>query len=140
VSKRNLLALANVGIESHYLVFPITKNDKKIMKLFTALREIREFQRQQLPFLKSVIDFDILIEIGYAEEQKQPLTLKQLFLTNVGSLSSVRRRLARLEEQGMVTRRADAGDRRSAFLFLTSSSLKMLGKYGKFLTRISIMG
>ena len=110
------------------------------MKLFSALKEIREFQRQQLPFLKSVIDFDILIEIGYAEEQKQPLTLKQLFLANLGSLSSVRRRLKKLEEQGMVRRRANAGDRRSAFLVMTSSSLKMLGKYGKLLTRISVLG
>ena len=110
------------------------------MKLFSALKEIREFQRQQLPFLKTMVDFDILIEIGYAEEQKQPLTLKQLFLTNLGSLSSVRRRLVRLEEQGMVKRRANAGDRRSAYLVLTSSCLKMLNRYGKLLTRISIMG
>ena len=39
------------------------------MKLFTGLRKIREFERRQLPFLKSVVDFDIVIEIGYAEEQ-----------------------------------------------------------------------
>ena len=38
------------------------------MKLFAALRQIREFERAQLPFLKSIIDFDIVIEIGYAEE------------------------------------------------------------------------
>ncbi len=53
------------------------------MKLFTGLKKIREYERQQLPFLKSVVDFDIVIEIGYAEEQGQPLTLKQLFLLNV---------------------------------------------------------
>ena len=39
------------------------------MKLFTGLKQIREFERMQLPFLKSVVDFDIVIEIGYAEEQ-----------------------------------------------------------------------
>ncbi len=53
------------------------------MKLFTGLKKIREFEKQQLPFLKSVVDFDIVIEIGYAEEQGQPLTLKQLFLLNI---------------------------------------------------------
>lgn len=110
------------------------------MKLFAALRKIREFERLRLPFLKSVIDFDILVEIGYAEEQKRPLTPKQLFLLNVGSITTVRRRLAKLEEQGMVTRRANADDRRSAFLSITSSSLKMLGRYGRLLTRISVMG
>ena len=44
----------------------------------------------RLPFLKSVIDFDIVIEIGYAEEMEQPLTLKQLFLLDISSRSTVR--------------------------------------------------
>jgi DNA-binding MarR family transcriptional regulator len=103
------------------------------MTLFATLRKIREFERQQLPFLKSVIDFDIVIEIGYAEEQKQPLTPKQLFLLKLGSPTTVRRRLAKLEEQGIITRRANADDRRSAFLTITSRSLKQLGKYGRML-------
>ena len=38
------------------------------MKLFAALKKIREFEKAQLPFLKSIVDFDILIEIGHAEE------------------------------------------------------------------------
>ena len=42
------------------------------MKLFAALRKIREFERGQLPFLKSIVDFDIVIEIGYAEEEGPP--------------------------------------------------------------------
>ena len=109
------------------------------MKLFAALRKIRGFERERLPFLKSVIDFDILVEIGYAEERKHPLTPKQLFLLNLGSPTTVRRKLAKLEEQGMVTRRANADDRRSAFLSITSSSLKMLARYGRLLTRISVM-
>ena len=109
------------------------------MKLFAALRTVREFERQQLPFLKC-IDLDILIEIGYAEEQKQPLTLKQLFLLNLGSLATIRRKLRKLEEQGMATRRANADDRRSAILVLTSTSLKVLGQYGRLLTRISVLG
>jgi len=69
------------------------------MKLFAGLKRIREFERRQLPFLKSVIDFDIIIEIGYAEEQGQPLTLKQLFLLEFGSRTTVRRKLAKLVEQ-----------------------------------------
>jgi len=36
-----------------------------------------EFKSLQLPFLKSVVDFHIVIEIGYAEVQGQPLTLKR---------------------------------------------------------------
>lgn len=106
------------------------------MKLFAALRKIREFERLQLSFLRSVIDFDIVIEIGYAEEEEQPLTLKQLFLLNISSRTTVRRRLARLIEQGIVMRRKDANDQRSILLTISPSSLKLLGKYGGALTTI----
>ena len=107
------------------------------MKLFTGLRQIREFERRQLPFLKSVIDFDIVIEIGYAEEQEQPLTLKQLFLLNLSSRTTVRRKLARLIDQGIVMRRKHANDHRASLLTISAATVKLLGKYGGTLTSIS---
>ena len=107
------------------------------MKLFAALRKIREFERGQLPFLKSIIDFDIVIEIGYAEEEGRPLTLKQLFLLNISSRTTVRRRLAKLIDAGIVIRRKHKSDQRSALLTISAPSLKMLGKYGGALTTIS---
>ena len=107
------------------------------MKLFAALRKIREFERLQLPFLKSVIDFDIVIEIGYAEEEGQPLTLKHLYLLNITSRSTVRRRLARLIGLGIVVRRKHAKDQRSVTLTVSASNLKLLGKYGGALCTIS---
>ena len=107
------------------------------MKLFTGLKKIREFERLQLPFLKSVADFDIVIEIGYAEEQEQPLTLKQLFLLNIRSRTTVRRKLARLIEQGIVIRRKQVNDHRASVLKISPSSVKLLGKYGGTLTSIS---
>ena len=109
------------------------------MKLFTGLKKIREFQRLQLPFLKSVVDFDIVIEIGYAEEQGQPLTLKQLFLLNISSRTTLRRKLATLIEQGIVMRRKHANDHRSSLLTISASSVKLLGKYGGALTSISAL-
>ena len=109
------------------------------MKLFTGLKKIREFERLQLPFLKSVVDFDIIIEIGYAEEQGQPLTLKQLVLLNMSSRTTVRRKLARLIEQGIVMRRKQANDRRASLLIISASSVKLLGKYGGALTSISAL-
>jgi DNA-binding MarR family transcriptional regulator len=109
------------------------------MKLFTGLKKIREFQRRQLPFLKSVVDFDIVIEIGYAEEQGQPLTLKQLVLLNMSSRTTVRRKLARLIEQGIVMRRKQANDHRASLLIISPSSVKLLVKYGDTLTSISAL-
>ncbi len=109
------------------------------MKLFTGLKQIREFERLQLPFLKSLVDFDIVIEIGFAEEQGQPLTLKQLFLLNISSRTTVRRKLTRLIEQGIVMRRKQANDHRASLLTLSASSVKVLGRYGGALTTISAL-
>src|SRR5476651_1353939 len=106
------------------------------MQLFTGLKKIREFERLQLPFLKSVVDFDIVIEIGYAEEQEQPLTLKQLFLLNISSRTTVRRKLATLIEQGIVIRRKHANDHRSSLLTISASSVRLMGKYCGTLTSI----
>src|ERR1035437_3532326 len=109
------------------------------MKLFTGLKKIREFQRLQLPFLKSVVDFDIIIEIGYAEEQGQPLTLKQLVLLNMSSRTTVRRKLTRLIEQGIVMRRKQANDHRASLLIISASSFKLRANYGGPLTSISAL-
>ncbi|OGA06423.1 MAG: hypothetical protein A2W68_15825 [Betaproteobacteria bacterium RIFCSPLOWO2_02_64_14] len=109
------------------------------MKLFTGLKKIREFERGQLPFLKTVVDFDIVIEIGYAEEQEQQLTLKQLFLLNLSSRTTVRRKLARLIEREIVIRRKHASDQRASLLTISPSIVKVLGKYGGTLTSISTL-
>ena len=111
----------------------------KIMKIFTGLKKIREFERRQLPFLKTVVDFDIVIEIGYAEEQEQPLTLKHLFLLNLSSRTTVRRKLDKLIEQGIVVRRKHANDHRSSLLTISPAIVKVLGRYGGTLTSISAL-
>jgi hypothetical protein len=107
------------------------------MKLFAGLRKIREFEKLQLPFLKSVSDFDIVIEIGYAEEVGQPLSLKQLFLFEISSRTTVRRRLATLIEQGIVIRRQRVTDHRASVLMISPSTLKLLTKFGGALSTIS---
>jgi len=104
------------------------------MKLFAALRQIRHFERAQLPFLKSILDFDIVIEIGYAEEIGQPLTQKQVLLLNLSSRTTVRRRLASLVARGIVKRRRNARDQRSSLLTISPSHIKLLGKYGGILS------
>ena len=107
------------------------------MKLFEGLKKIREFERLQLPFIKSVADFDIVVEIGFAEEQGNPLTPKQLFLLKVSSQTTVRRKLDQLIAQGIVRQRKHAGDKRSRLLVISPSTGKLLGKYGGALMSIS---
>jgi DNA-binding MarR family transcriptional regulator len=101
------------------------------MKLYATLRKIRQFERLQLPFLKSITDFDIIIEIGYAQEQKRLLTPKQLFLLELGSATTVRRRLVKLIGQGLVRTRPNRRDRRSAVLTLAPSAHGLLTRYGR---------
>jgi len=108
------------------------------MKLFTGLKKIRDFERLRLPFVKSIFDFDIVIEIGYAEELGEPLTLKQLFLLNICSRTTVRRKLVTLIEGGIVIRRKHATDHRASLLMISPSSIKLLTKYGGTLTSISM--
>lgn len=102
----------------------------KFPQLFATLKKIRDFERLQFPFVRSLVDFDIIIEIGHAQEQKRTLTPKQLFLLNLGSMTTVRRRLALLTEQGIVTRRANVEDHRSDLLTLSTSSLRLFDRYG----------
>jgi DNA-binding MarR family transcriptional regulator len=107
------------------------------MKLFSGLRKLRKLERIQLPFLKSVFDFDILVEVGYAEEMGQPLSLKRFYLLNICSRSTSRRKLARLVDQGIIIRRKNASDNRASLLLVSPSAVKMLGKYGGMLMSIS---
>ena len=109
------------------------------MKLFGALRKMREFERLQLPFIRSLIDLDIIIEIGFAQENKKPLSPKPLFLLNLAPATTVRRRLARLTEQGIVHRRTNPSDRRSDVLTISRSSLNLMTKYGSMLSGFSAL-
>jgi DNA-binding MarR family transcriptional regulator len=107
------------------------------MKLFTGLRKLRDFQRLQLPFFQSIFDFDIVIEIGYGEEVGRPITLKQLFLLNISSRSTVRRKLNNLVDQGIIIRRKNADDQRASVLTVSPATIKLLTKYGGAMSSIS---
>jgi hypothetical protein len=98
--------------------------------LFGMLRNVREMQRGHLPFVNSLVDFDIIIEIGFAEEEGSPLTLKQLFLLDISSRTTIRRRLAKLSEAGIIVRRKKKEDQRTTVLAVAHSSRKQLVSYG----------
>jgi hypothetical protein len=104
------------------------------MKLFAGLKKIRDFERLQLPFLKSVVDFDIVIEIGYEEERGRPLTFKRLYLLKVCSSGTMRRKLTQLIGRGIVIKRPHPSDRRASLLLIAPTTLKILGKYSSVVT------
>jgi DNA-binding MarR family transcriptional regulator len=107
------------------------------MKLFAGLKKIREFERLQLPFLRSVYDFDIVIEIGYSEEKGRPISLKQLYLRNICSRGTIRRKLANLIDDGIVNRRKHPEDKRSTLLVVSPATLKLFNKYSGAISSIA---
>jgi DNA-binding MarR family transcriptional regulator len=107
------------------------------MKLFAGLREIREYQKGRLPFVRSLVEFDIVIEIGYAEECGAPLTLKQLELLHICSRTTMRRKLVQLIEQQVVHRHKNSHDRRANILVVSPASLRILTRYGRMLRTIA---
>ncbi len=66
------------------------------------------------------------------------MTLKQLFLLDICSRTTVRRKLARLVDDGIVIRSKVAQDQRASVLLIAPSTVKLLGKYGSALVTISV--
>ena len=91
----------------------------------------------ELPFLKSLVEFDIVVEIGCAEERGDPITFKQLSLLNICSRTTMRRKLAHLIDQEIVLRNKNAQDRRAGLLIISPGTLRLLTRYGQMLRTIA---
>jgi len=99
------------------------------MRLFDKLRALRAFEQQHRDSLGTVEDRHLIGEIGYHQGKGKPLTLKQLFLLDVGSVATVQRRLRRLKELGLVQHRRAANDRRTVELTLSPKCVRIFAKY-----------
>lgn len=99
------------------------------MSLFERLRAMRTFERQHLEFFSTGEDYYLVAEIGYHQAKSQPLTLKQLFLLDIGSVATIQRRLRRLKALGLVRHRRAKSDRRSVELTLTPKCIQIFEKY-----------
>jgi len=106
---------------------------RKPMRLFERLRALRTFEKQHLELLSSVEDHHLIVEVGYHQAKGKPLTLKQLFLVDVGSVATVQRRLRRLKGLGLVQQRRAANDRRTVELTLSPKCLRIFAKYNSLM-------
>jgi DNA-binding MarR family transcriptional regulator len=126
--------LAAITSGSHY---EQTHGTAYLMKLFAGLRKIRQTERAHLPLLKTVIDYDIVIEIGYEEERGNPITLKRLYLLEICSRGTLRRHLTQLVADEMVTREKHPEDGRASLLLIPPPTVKLFSKYTSMLSAIS---
>jgi DNA-binding MarR family transcriptional regulator len=97
------------------------------LPLFATLRALREFERRHLPFLQTLEDCDLVREIGYRQARGRPLTLKELMLLGLGSVSTMQRRLRRLRELKVIVQYRCATDRRAVALVLAPKVVKTIG-------------
>jgi DNA-binding MarR family transcriptional regulator len=104
------------------------------MRVFERMRALRAFENQHLLFQKTDGHQHLIGEIGHHQAAGKPLTLKQLFLLDIGSIATVQRHLRRLKELGLVQHHRSARDRRSVEITLTPKCVRIFAKYDTLMT------
>ena len=104
-----------------------------MLSVFQRLKALREFERDELAFVGTLEDRELICEIGLHQALGAPLTVKQVFLLGLGSVPTMQRRLGRLRRLGVIQQRRAEADRRSVELMLTPKVLKALGGYDALL-------
>lgn len=108
------------------------------MTAFSKLKTIRIFERQNLPHLRTHEDFDIVVEVGFHQENGTPLTLKGLVLLNISSPATVQRRVCALVQNGVLTRARCPTDRRSIELRVSDQTRELIRCYVQMLTNLHV--
>lgn len=106
------------------------------MTAFKKLKTIRMFEKLHLQQLRTHEDFDIVIEVGFHQENGSPLTLKALMLLNITSPATVQRRIGSLVQNGIITRTRCASDRRSIELGVSPQTRELIERYVQLLSDI----
>lgn len=108
------------------------RHDRVHVRNFQALRDKRAFERHRLPFLKTVLDFDIVCEVAFHHFAGSPLTVKRLLLQNLAPTITVLRRLNRLCGLGIVARSRSLTDGRVHELRLHTDLEPVFAEYSRF--------
>lgn len=100
------------------------------LRIFSAFRAFRVFERRHMSFLRTGEDRDVVCEIGYRQALGTPPTVKELVMADLGAAATLQRRLRRL---GWVQQRRSERDRRAIELTLSPRLLKLYEKYAELL-------
>lgn len=96
---------------------------------FQKLRVASINRKLLLPFVKSLLDHDILIAIGAADEINAPLGYKQLVLLELAPPTTLQRRLKSLVGIRAIRRSTRSGDGRLVSYSLTRKALAAYKQY-----------
>lgn len=89
------------------------------MSIFRSLKQLSDYRRRHLPFLQTLVDLELVREVGFHQVNGTPLTLKVLFQQGIGSVATVQRRMNRLKRLGVVRQTRTKHDARSFELTLS---------------------
>jgi DNA-binding MarR family transcriptional regulator len=104
------------------------------MRHFEKLRTLRTFRKEHADIFSTLEGHHLISEIGFHQARGEPLTLKQLFLLDIGSVSTVQRRLRQLKERGLVRHQPSARDRRAVELTLSAKCLRIFARYDELMS------
>lgn len=106
------------------------------MGVFAVLQKTRVFRRRNLAFIERSEDADLILEIGFHQEQGKPLTMKALQLSGLVSVPTLQRRLRHLRQAGVVQTRKSARDGRAVELVLSPKVVKAYARYGELIREL----
>lgn len=102
-------------------------------KAFVLLKAVRAYKLERFPFLRTQVDMDLVLFIGHGQTAGQPMNLTDILTSNIGTVSTIVRRLGRLEKLGVVRKRKASADKRNVHYFLAEPYLEALADFAAFL-------
>lgn len=101
--------------------------------LFDNLTRMLAHERNDLPFIRSRDDWNIILAIGHAAERSAPIGFKQLVLQKVASPSTLTRSLNRLIAANVICRDLPPHDGRLVTYLLTKPTIAAFRRYHRLL-------
>lgn len=103
----------------------------RFLKTFLNLLVQTKFRKQNLDFIQTLGDLDMVRLIGSRQALGKPLTLKLLVLEGLGSFATVQRRLMRLKRLEIVVSTRSVGDKRTQLLTISPSAIRIYKRFGR---------
>ena len=104
-------------------------------KAFALLKTIRAYKNSRFPFLRTRVDYDLLLYIGHGQVSGKPMNLTDILTSNIGTVSTIVRRLGRLEKLGVVHKIKATTDKRNVHYFLADEHLDAVAEFVDYLSR-----
>jgi len=129
-----------MGLDSSANSPDSTLSQDDLDRAFSLLKIIRNYNQSRFPFLRTRLDFDLLLFIGHCQALGKPMNLTDILTSNLGSVSTVVRHLGRLEKLDVVIKRKAAADKRNVHYFLADAHLEAMRELIDHLQRNGAVG